>query len=241
MVQSRKRDQRSQPPQQQWKKLLQRAVLGVALVIGSVAGLTGTASANHHKGTFPNQGLLWTSGYEAYSGIVFISSNHCNPSENNTWTVVQNSTKGQSSMSRWSSGLLMQADRCDGVYDNWDDMQIVYKDQSYFRQSDGSYIGGRNVDTLAPSSYCAFFSKPYPCGMRPQVQINTNKFFANSATYQVRELLHETGHGNGLSHHCTSDSIMNDGSSACNGGKFTSLSPLAYWATDRAGISATYP
>ena len=86
---------------------------------------------------------------------------------------------------------------------------------------------------------CSFWGTSYPCGSRPNVQINRQKFFGNSSTYEHSELTHETGHSLGLAHHCTSASIMNDGSSSCFGGRFGSAP--GYFATDRQGISNVYP
>jgi hypothetical protein len=51
--------------------------------------------------------------------------------------------------------------------------------------------------------------------------------------------MHEIGHSFGLSHHCSSDAIMNDGSGGCNGGAWTSV--MVFKATDRTGIVLTYP
>lgn len=219
-------------------QFLRGAVGMLALLI--VAQPTG-ADASHRKGTFPDQGLLWMSGWEGYSGNIWVSSNSCNQGELDAFAAAKSSTTGTSEMSRWRNGMNMTQHRCDGVFDYASDIQIVYKDQSYFRQSDGSYIGGRNVDLAKDPNVCSYWGKPYPCGQRPQVQINQQKYYGASATYRKREILHETGHSHGLSHHCSGNSIMNDGSSSCNSGKFTSLSPMVYYATDRTGISSTYP
>jgi len=51
--------------------------------------------------------------------------------------------------------------------------------------------------------------------------------------------MHETGHSLGLAHHCNSDSIMNDGTSGCNGGAFTNIT--GYQQTDLDGIHNVYP
>jgi hypothetical protein len=62
------------------------------------------------------------------------------------------------------------------------------------------------------------------CGSHPAtVHLNYDKWNVTSTTGRERLIMHETGHSHGLDHHCTSDSIMNDGSSTCNGGKWTAI------------------
>ena len=120
--------------------------------------------------------------------------------------------------------------------------EINYKDQSYFRQPDGHYIGGRNVDTAASSAYCSFWGTSYPCGSRPTVEINTQKFFGNSLSYEESEIEHETGHSFGLAHHCVGIAVMNNGASSCpDGWQGHFGSAPGYFATDRQGIDNVYP
>jgi len=84
-----------------------------------------------------------------------------------------------------------------------------------------------------------WYSGYSPCGVRPQVQLNQQKFFGNSFAYETREVMHETGHSFGLNHHCNGDSIMNNGASDCNYGSW--LIPQHYYSTDRVGINNVYP
>ena len=115
-------------------------------------------------------------------------------------------------------------------------------DQSNFYQGGGYYIGGRNVDVEAAPAYCSYWGTWHPCGSRPNVQINTQKFFGNSTTYRESELEHETGHSLGLQHHCTGPAVMNNGASGCPDGyqgRFGSAP--GYFATDRSGINNVYP
>lgn len=49
----------------------------------------------------------------------------------------------------------------------------------------------------------------------------------------------ETGHSQGLAHHCTSDSVMNNGDPSCNFGRWQEVT--GYMATDRAGVVNAYP
>lgn len=50
--------------------------------------------------------------------------------------------------------------------------------------------------------------------------------------------MHETGHSLGLTHHCSSPSIMNNGAGDCYGGRFGGT---GYFSTDRYGINNVYP
>lgn len=218
-----------------------RGLITVLLVMLVATAAPPPAKANHRKGTFPTYGLLWTSGRKNYSGLQYVSTNNCNQSQRDAMAAVKSGTTGTSWMGRWANGIQMSEYLCDGTSNNYVDLWIRYKPQSYFLQPNGTYIGGRNVDAAASPSFCSFWNTTHPCGMRPTVEINQDKYAANSSTYKKRLIMHETGHSQGLNHHCTSDSIMNDGSSTCNGGKFTSLSPMTYYATDREGVSKTYP
>jgi len=217
------------------------ALFVVVSALAALASWPLAASANHIKAQFPSMygGTLWMSGRFGYPGYVYITSSDCNGAETTTYGQIKNTTTGTSEMRRWANGIQMSSYRCDNTWDYYADVRITYMDQSNFLQPDGHYIGGRNVDVQAASAYCSFWGTSYPCGSRPNVQINRQKFFGNSSTYEHSELTHETGHSLGLAHHCTSASIMNDGSSSCFGGRFGSAP--GYFATDRQGISNVYP
>jgi hypothetical protein len=212
--------------------------------VSSLAALASwplVASANHIKAQFPSMygGTLWMSRREGYSGLQYITSSRCPAIENTAFSTIHNSTTGFQYMARWTNGIRMSQQRCDNVWTYLMDIRITYKDQSYFDQGGGYYIGGRNVDVQASSDYCTYWYTSYPCGSRPNVQINEDKFFSHSSTYEVNELMHETGHALGLAHHCTGPSIMDNGASDCYGGWFGG-NP-GYFATDRAGIDNVYP
>jgi hypothetical protein len=197
------------------------------------------ALADHHYGNYPYWGVLFMSRREGYSGNIWITSNRCNEAQRIAFNLVHNSTVGTSEMSQWHNGIDMSEQRCDGAWTYLMDIQIKYMDQSNFIQPDGHYIGGRNVNLQPGSGYCEYWGTTDPCGVRPQVQMNVDKYFANGYTYREREIMHETGHSMGLAHHCSGNSIMNDGSSSCNGGAW--FIPLHYYSTDRWGINYIYP
>lgn len=199
------------------------------------------AYADHRKGSFPTYGFLWASDRKGYSGLEYVSSSRCNQGEVDAFDTVKTSTTGTGEMNRWANGISMFRVRCDGGSDMSVDLFIKYLPQSNFLQPSGSYIGGRNVDAVASRDFCSYWGSSYPCGMRPTVQINQDRYFNSSATYQKRQIMHETGHSQSLNHHCNGDSIMNDGSGGCNGGKYTSLNPMIYFPTDRQGVSNIYP
>lgn len=228
-----------------WRR---RGFVAGAVLFVSVSSLAALASwplaarANDIKAQFPsaNGGTLWMSRRENYSGLQYITSSRCPSIENTAFSTIKNSTTGTSEMSQWTYGIRMSQQRCDNVWSYLMDIRITYKPQSYFYQTDtGTYIGGRNRDVEAAPEYCSYWSTWYPCGSRPNVEINEDKFFSHSTTYQVNELMHETGHSLGLWHHCTSASIMNDGSGGCYGGRFGG-NP-GYFSTDRWGINNVYP
>ena len=217
------------------------------LVVGALAATAAwpmAASADHIKARFPsmNGGTLWVSGRFGYLGWVYVTSSNCNAAETSMYNNVKNTTTGTSYMGRWADGIQFSRYRCDNVWDYTADLRISYMDQSNFDQGGGYFIGGRNVDVEAAPAYCSYWGTSYPCGSRPNVQINTQKFFGNSATYRESELEHETGHGLGLAHHCTGPAVMNNGASGCPDGyqgRFGSAP--GYFATDRSGINNVYP
>jgi hypothetical protein len=212
--------------------------------VSAVASWPLVAGANDIKARFPsgNGGILWMSQREGYAGLAYITSNSCNSGETTAYSNVKSSTTGKAQMTRWGTGISMSNYRCDGVWDNYADIRINYKDQSYFLQPDGHYIGGRNVDVTASSAYCAFWSTYSPCGSRPTVEINQQKFFANSLSYKESEIEHESGHSLGLYHHCTGFAVMNNGASSCPDGYAGHFgSAPGYYATDRSGIDNVYP
>lgn len=189
--------------------------------------------ANHYKGTYPNEGLLWMSKTYGYPGYEYVTSPNCNGDETGAYSRIKNSTTGKSEMSRWKNGIQMKQYRCDGAWDSYTDIKIDYT------SGHPSGAWGENHSTLASSSFCQFWGTSYPCGMLPTVHLNKETWNGLSSTNRQRLIMHETGHSNGLNHHCTSDAIMNDGTSSCNGGRWSSV--MEYQPTDRTGINSVYP
>lgn len=69
--------------------------------------------------------------------------------------------------------------------------------------------------------------------------MNKPKYLNTLPLPRQRLIMHETGHSQGLDHHCSSDSIMNKGADGCNENRW--LEVMSYLATDREGIRGVYP
>jgi hypothetical protein len=186
--------------------------------------------ANHAKGTYPSVGHLWMSTVTGYAGLIYTSSDNCNSQETGAYARIKNSTEGYSEMPDWSNGIDMRQYTCDGTWNNYTDIVI-----EYLNHPDS---GGENHDTLNSSSYCSFWGESHPCGVRSTVHVDETWWNNASNDSRERLIMHETGHSFGLSHHCSEDAIMNDGTSGCNGGKWTSV--MEYKSTDRTGIDNVY-
>lgn len=131
---------------------------------------------------------------------------------------------------------------CDGTVTRYIDIELSYEPASNFVTDSGATYGGYNVSYKASSSWCDLWGKNHPCGSHPSiVHLNRSRFDTTSYSdqYRRRLIMHETGHSFGLAHHCSSDSIMNDGTSGCNGGAWTNIN--GYQQTDRDGIINIYP
>lgn len=104
-------------------------------------------------------------------------------------------------------------------------------------------VQGEGVACVQPhsaQSFCDYWGMRHPCGSHPStVHVNWDKWGSTSDLGRERLIMHETGHSLGLAHHCTSDSIMNQGISTCNGGRW--LEVMVYKQTDREGIRSMYP
>ena len=135
-------------------------------------------------------------------------------------------------MSRWKNGIKMSVDNSSGQWNKYVDILIVLQDRT------GDSFG-QNYPRAANSDFCKIWSVTYPCGQRPTVSIDSVRWKNASSLGKQRLIMHETGHSNGLADYCTMDSIMNNGLSTCNSGRWTSV--MSYKSTDRAGINNVYP
>lgn len=214
-------------------------VIGLALFLLPI--YAAPAGADNRYATYGNRGYQWAARYQD-NFFIHVTSNNCRPAEQTAFDNIRNSTAGSDRFSvRWPSGLRMlrdSTDPCNGQVTRYVDVKIAYSD---FCNTHGcGTFGGENHSTLAPSSWCNYWGANQPCGSHPsEVHINENKWQNTSDAGKVRLIMHETSHSQGLAHHCSSDSIMNDGSSGCNGGKWTQI--MSYQPTDRTGIYNIYP
>ena len=119
-----------------------------------------------------------------------------------------------------------------GQWNAFIDIMITFADR-------GADSFGQNYPSFARSDFCAYWGVSYPCGQRPTVEIHSVKWASATQTNKERLLMHETGHSHGMYDYCGSDSIMNNGVSTCNSGKWTAL--MTYQTTDQQGINAVYP
>lgn len=215
--------------------LLLRLACPLALVVSLLA--IPSAFSSDITGTYGNRGYHWLARSYDYAEE-WVTSDYCNDAELSAYSRIRSSTANASYMSdRWPSGLSLVRDTCDGVLRIYDDIKLDYSD---FCQTHGcGTYGGENHSILASSSYCSYWGAPYPCGVRSYVHLNKPKYLNTSSLGRQRLIMHETGHSQGLEHHCTSDSIMNQGTSYCNGGRW--LEVMSYLATDRFGVRRVYP
>lgn len=224
------------------RPLLRRCTAMAALLFALAAVLVTPASANDRYDVYGKRGNVWL-GTFSDAALTYVTSDYCNASETAAYDAVRNSTAGTSEFSgRWPSGLRMSRYRCyasgGAQVDNNTDVVIRYSD--FCQTHSCGTFGGENHSTLATSSYCSAWGASYPCGSHvSNVHINLNKYNQTSSSGRQRLLMHETGHSQGLAHHCTSNSIMNQGTSSCNGGAWMNV--MSYLPTDRSGIRGIYP
>lgn len=216
----------------------------IALIVPVlVAAVTVDAQANHIIDTYRDRGYVWFATYDDFA-YLDITSDNCNQNELDAYNRVLASTVGEFP-NKWPAGIRFNREdqhKCDGTVTFNVDIRLSYEPASHFVRADGSSYGGYNVSFSASKSWCDLFNKNYPCGTHPSVvHLNNSRFNDNAYSdhYRRRLIMHETGHSLGLGHHCSSDSIMNDGGGGCNGGAFTNIN--GYQATDIEGIRDIYP
>ena len=207
----------------------------VASLLASVP--SSPAQADHRYDTYPGRGYMWFATYDNFASVD-VASNNCNPRELEAYDRVLATTYGEFPV-RWPSGIRMYRENCTGTGGTGIDIKLSYEPPSNFNNN--SY-GGWNQNTPAPSSWCAIWGRPHPCGTHPAIVHLNNGRFGNSPYsdhYRRRLIMHETGHSFGLAHHCSANAIMNDGTSGCNGGAWTNIN--GYQQTDLDGIHGIYP
>jgi hypothetical protein len=202
------------------------------------------AKADHRYNEYGYRGYTWFATFNDYA-TADVTSDNCNGREVDAYQAVLDSTAGKSYMnSRWPSGIRFRrayGHECDGTVTNSVDIRLDYRADFSTEAEHGNY-GGENHSFLASSSWCDTMNSNYPCGSHPSVvHLNKARWTSDSYShaYRQRLIMHETGHSLGLAHHCSADSIMNDGTSDCNGGAWTST--MKYLETDRKGIYNIYP
>lgn len=148
---------------------------------------------------------------------------------------VKNSTTGYSEMpsSVWSNGFNMIQNNWTGTWNQYVDILITFQNRG------ADISSGETFRYIAPSDYCSIWGQSYPCGARPTIVMNTYKWDAPmSDSSKQRLIIHETGHAVGMMDYCTEDSVMNNGTSTCNGGKWTAVT--GYLSTDRSAVNSIY-
>lgn len=207
------------------------------LVLTGVLSTTAVAfAATPHKGTYPNEGFLWMSAQKSYSGLLEVAASAYAPDLDYTWPLIRSSTQSSSEMARWPAGIRMSTNNWSGTWNANVDI-LIYFTTRYTNPNNQSE--GQNYPLLAFPDYCAYWGVSYPCGQRPTVEIHTPWWNTASTQNRERIVMHETGHSGGLYDYCPIDSIMNNGLSNCNPGRW--LQVMSYLSTDRQGISNVYP
>lgn len=179
-----------------------------------------------------NGGFMWMSHEKAYVGGLFVAVPSSDTAFADAFTKIKSSTKSYSEMSRWYQGIDMHVDNTTSSWNNNVDIMVVLANRT------GDSFG-QNYPKWASSDFCKIWSVTYPCGQRPTVQIDSTRWKNSTSLSKQRLIMHETGHSGGLADYCGMDSIMNNGLSTCNGGRWTAV--MSYKSTDRTGINNVYP
>lgn len=172
-------------------------------------------NADHAKGSFPNHGFLWLDDLSFYPSQLYVSSDKCKPAEASAWNKIKSGLPGTASEfhGAWPGGISFYAYSCSSsVTSNTDIMLDYMSTTTWSSYGDHGNFGGHHHGALAPSSWCAIWSVPYPCGYHiSRIHINEPKFDAYSSTYKVNFLVHETGHSMGFYDYCGHTSVANNG------------------------------
>ncbi len=225
---------------QKYKKFLGHYIVFTALFTILLTPLMGAlyVFAGPVYGHYPSQGIFKMSLNKTTNrGQIGMSSNRYEPELLNAYTKVKTSTTGYSEMpsSVWPTGYNM-------LQNNWNGQWNMYVDTLiYFTYRGPNQSPGQIYRSLARSDFCSLWGQSYPCGMRSTVEIDTWRWdgqYASNPTLKQRLIMHETGHAIGMLDYCAQDSIMNDGTGGCNGGKWSAV--MSYQPTDRTAINSVY-
>lgn len=209
------------------------------LPLSYIASVYATPIYGHYPGTTTNPiGLFKMSLNKTVSrGQIGMSSSRSYDSNFITaYNSVKSSTTGYSEMSSatWPNGFYMIQNNWTGTWNQYVDILITF-------QNRGSNIStGETFRYVAPYSFCSLWGQSYPCGARPTIVMNTAKWdlYTMTGASKQRLIKHETGHAVGMMDYCSVDSIMNNGTVGCNGGKWTAVT--GYKSTDRSATSLVY-
>jgi hypothetical protein len=186
--------------------------------------------------TYPGRGLFKMSMNKIVDrGQIGMSSTRAYDSDIVTaYSTVRSSTTGYPEMpsSIWPNGYNMVQNNWTGTWNNYVDIMFQWADRT------GNSVG-QTYSYAEPSSWCAFWGQPYPCGNYSIIQLDNTRW-ANYGAGSLRQRLitHETGHAIGMFDYCSSDSIMNNGDPICNSGRWTAV--MSYQSIDRTNTSAVY-
>lgn len=221
-----------------------RSGISIASALSLVLLSGAAAYANNISGTYGQEGF-WQPATQFNGFALGVASTHCNADELAAFSTIQSTTQGQFGCC-WPSGIQMSRVNCTGSVSTSVDIRLLYLSDSAWHACNPlpclhtTEAGGEEHAKPAKSAFCAMQGVRFPCGLHPSlVEINDNKYHNvyGSGAERQRELLHETGHSQGLDHHCNGDSIMNDGT--CNGGRWLQIT--GYKPTDIAGVLNVYP
>lgn len=213
-----------------WRLSSTAGILLAAFCLG-----TAPAASAHIEGQYGQRGYIWLQYY--WNGTIWVTSTDCNNRELGAYDRILSSTAGKPEFAnRWSDGLVLVQKRCDGVVGTQIDIKIIYEDVV------ASWWGYNDSDR-APSSWCAMWDVPHPCGSHPsRVHIKLSSWQNHGDMWRERLIMHETGHSLGIAHHCADDSIMNTPAGngpACTEANWTDV--MVWKAHDRDAHVNVYP
>lgn len=195
-----------------------KLVIGAALVAGLAIPAPPSYASHqpsaHVKGTYPAHGFLWIDDLNYSPSELFVFSDRCKAAEASAWNKVKTGLAGGSTEFKgaWPGGITFYAYACTSTVSNGTDIMLDYMTASQWAAAGHGNYGGHHHATIAPSSWCAIWYVPYPCGYHiSRVHINEPKFDAYSTTYKANFLVHETGHSMGFYDYCGHTSVANNG------------------------------